>query len=64
MRKSLAELAAGIESRLDTVTRVDSAVGELTYEVSPGQLVSTAQILRDEFGFEMLIDLCGVDYLE
>jgi len=40
--------------------------GELTYEVSPADLLSVAQALRDGAGldFEMCMDVCGVDYLE
>ena len=37
-------------------------LGELTIEVSAAQYVAAARKLRDEFGFEQLIDLCGVDY--
>jgi NADH-quinone oxidoreductase subunit C len=37
---------------------------ELTIEVEPEQLLSVAKVLRDhdDFKFEELIDLCGVDY--
>ena len=39
---------------------------ELTVELPREQLLSVCQALRDEqnFGFEQLIDLCGVDYSE
>jgi NADH-quinone oxidoreductase subunit C len=42
------------------------ALGELTAEVPPAQLPAVCRALRDEpeFSFKMLIDLCGVDYLE
>jgi NADH-quinone oxidoreductase subunit C len=45
--------------------RLPSAVGQLTYQVAPDDLIACASKLRDEpdLGFEMLIDLCGVDYL-
>ncbi|EIJ42754.1 NADH:ubiquinone oxidoreductase 27 kD subunit [Beggiatoa alba B18LD] len=36
---------------------------EITIEVSSSQLLSTCQCLRDDFGFSILIDLCGIDYL-
>ncbi|MCK5336761.1 MAG: NADH-quinone oxidoreductase subunit C [Gammaproteobacteria bacterium] len=38
---------------------------ELTIEVSPADLISVATILRDheDFAFEQLVDLCGVDYI-
>ncbi len=40
------------------------AHGEATIEVAPEQLVETCLALRDEddFSFEQLSDLCGVDY--
>ena len=59
-------LAARIDSRFgDMVERVESTCRELTFVVSPGDLIEIATALRDEaeFGFEQLIDVCGVDYL-
>jgi NADH-quinone oxidoreductase subunit C len=57
-------LAARVGDRFgDLLVRVDSRCGELGYEVSPGKLHDVARALRDDFGFEMLIDICGVDYL-
>ena len=59
-------LAARIEERFgEQVERVDSICGELSYEVSKSALRDVALALRDEanFGFEVLIDVCGVDYL-
>ena len=37
--------------------------GEVTLEVPSADWHATALALRDEFGFEHLTDLCGVDYL-
>lgn len=57
-------LAASIVERFgDTLLRLDSRCGELGYEISPGNLLEVAGALRNDFGFEMLIDVCGVDYL-
>jgi len=44
---------------------VASTCGELTYELDKDNLTTVATSLRDEpeFGFEMLMDVCGVDYL-
>lgn len=59
-------LAARIESRFgDKVDRVASSCGELTFEVGKDDLIKVATALRNEadFGFEMLVDVCGVDYL-
>ena len=41
---------------------VTEARGETTVEVPSPQWHDTAVALRDEFGFEQLVDLCGVDY--
>ncbi len=43
--------------------RVLPTADQPTLEVPVEQWLETARILRDEFGFEQLIDLCGVDYL-
>ncbi len=42
------------------------AVGELTLEISRENLLLIAKALRDEsdFAFDMLVDVCGVDYLQ
>jgi NADH-quinone oxidoreductase subunit C len=37
-------------------------LNELTLEVPAAQYLALAQRLRDEFAFEEMIDLCGVDY--
>ena len=39
------------------------AHGETTLEVAPAEWLSAALELRDVFGFEIAVDLCGVDYL-
>ena len=48
------------------ITNTTEALGELTLEVNPAQLVPLCQFLRDDADchFEMLMDLCGVDYLD
>ncbi len=59
-------LAARIDERFgEQITRVQSICGELTYEVDKDDLHPVAPALRNEgeFGFEMLVDVCGVDYL-
>jgi len=49
----------------EQVRVVPSTCGELTIEVDRGDLIGVATALRNEadFGFEMLMDVCGVDYL-
>jgi NADH-quinone oxidoreductase subunit C len=57
-------LAARIDERFgEQATRVESRCGELTYEVDRSNLIEIASALRNEFGFDMLMDVCGVDYL-
>ena len=59
-------LAARIDERFgDQVTRVASSCRELTIEVGKEDLIAVATALRNEpeFGFEMLMDVCGVDYM-
>ncbi len=57
-------LAARIDERFrEQLTLVASTCGELTYEVEKDALLEVGSALRSEFGFEMLMDVCGVDYL-
>src|SRR5690606_25072709 len=37
--------------------------GEVTLELSPAHWHAACLALRDEHGFEQLVDLCGLDYL-
>jgi NADH-quinone oxidoreductase subunit C len=37
-------------------------VGEVTLEVAGSELVEVMRALRDDWGFEQLTDVCGVDY--
>jgi NADH-quinone oxidoreductase subunit C len=55
-----------LKARLqDRLVSVREALGETTVELTPDAWADAARILRDEpeFGFEQLIDLCGVDFL-
>lgn len=36
----------------------------ITIEVAPENLLSVCKTLRDDFAFEQLMDVCGVDYLD
>jgi NADH-quinone oxidoreductase subunit C len=59
-------LAARIDARFGgKVQRVESSCGELTYILAADDLIETATALRneEEFAFEQLMDVCGVDYL-
>lgn len=48
----------------DKLVSVTEQLGELTISVLPGNLLQVMEILRDhhELHFEMLMDLCGMDY--
>jgi len=59
-------MAARIDARFaEKMTRIDSSCDELTYELARADLVDVATALHDDeqFGFEQLMDVCGVDYL-
>jgi NADH-quinone oxidoreductase subunit C len=65
MTDSPSRLAEQLSKRFgDSLQGVTTAVGEVTVEIAPENLIEVATALRDEpaFGFEILIDLCGVDY--
>ncbi len=42
---------------------VNEAYGELTLAINSDDVLEVCQTLKDEFKFEILIDLCGIDYL-
>lgn len=66
MTDRLESLATKIDARFgEQVDRVASSCRELTYDVDKDDLIRVATALRNEaeFGFEMLMDVCGVDYL-
>jgi NADH-quinone oxidoreductase subunit C len=54
-----------VECFNDKIERLPSSVGELGYGVAAADLLDCCRKLRDEpdLGFELLVDLCGVDYL-
>ena len=59
-------LVARIDERFgEQMRRVPSICGELSYELDKDDLIEVATALRNkaDFGFEMLMDVCGVDYL-
>jgi NADH-quinone oxidoreductase subunit C len=65
MTSASRQLAEQLQKRFgDSLQAVIDAVGEVTIEVGCGQLLEVATALRDEprFAFEILIDLCGIDY--
>lgn len=61
------DLAARLEARFAAdVTSCTVACGETTLVIARPKLLEIGKALRDEadFAFELLIDLCGVDYSE
>jgi NADH-quinone oxidoreductase subunit C len=61
------QLAQQVQALLEgRVTRVDSLPDEVCFETSAEQLQGVARTLRDapELGFEQLMDVAGVDYLD
>ncbi|MBA3563173.1 MAG: NADH-quinone oxidoreductase subunit C [Gammaproteobacteria bacterium] len=65
MSRRIETLAARLGERFnETLVRADSSCGELTCELAASDLRSACIALRDEFGFELLMDVCGVDYLD
>ncbi|MGI9249178.1 MAG: NADH-quinone oxidoreductase subunit C [Woeseiaceae bacterium] len=66
MSEPYEKLASKIDARFgEQMRRVPSICRELTYELDKENLNEIATALRNEaeFGFEMLMDVCGVDYL-
>ncbi len=67
MSETIDALAAAVAARLgDRAKRGHSLPSEATFEVEAPQLLDVCATLRDadDLRFEMLTDLCGVDYLE
>ena len=67
MTSHLENIAGVVADQLGQVLeRIPSTCGELTFEVTAAQLLSAAATLREHpaLRFEMLIDLCGIDYLD
>lgn len=60
---NLNELNEGLQKALDKNLLSSSLQqNELTVVVSPEALIKTCHLLRDEFQFEQLSDLAGIDY--
>ena len=65
MSETSRQLAEQLQERFgDTLHAIIDAVGEVTVEVAGDDLLEVATALRDEdrFGFEILLDVCGIDY--
>jgi len=65
MSTSIEKLVERLEARFgENLKSCVTAVGEVTIEVPREQIIEVCTALRDDssFGFDQLIDLCGVDY--
>ena len=64
MTEHLLQLKQHLEKTFGAIAKVEAALNELTLTVKAEDYLAVALKLRDEpqFGFEQLIDLCGMDY--
>jgi NADH-quinone oxidoreductase subunit C len=64
MKQSVLDLQARLkEIASNFLVQESLEFDELTVEVQPEQAIEFFYLLRDQMGFDQLIDLCGVDYL-
>ncbi|MDX1482188.1 MAG: NADH-quinone oxidoreductase subunit C [Woeseiaceae bacterium] len=66
MSESRESMAARIDARFgDRLKAIDTSRDLLSYEVAPDALIDACRTLRDDedFRFEQLTDICGVDFL-
>ncbi|BCN93715.1 NADH-quinone oxidoreductase subunit C [Thiomicrorhabdus immobilis] len=65
MKQSVLDLQNNVNKVLgDLIVTSDIALNELTIEVAPKNSLKAFKCLRDDLGFEQLMDLCGIDYLD
>ena len=65
MKQSVLDLQNKVNQVLgDDVVSSTIDLGELTIELSPEKALAAFHVLKEELGFEQLMDLCGVDYLD
>jgi len=63
MRQTLTQLATALESKLKSkITATNIAFDELTIDIKAADVLSVCEILKSEFSFDQLIDVCGLDY--
>jgi NADH-quinone oxidoreductase subunit C len=61
--QALEDLGKAVQTKLGgKITGSKFAFGELTFDVERDSIVEVLGTLKSEFGFQMLIDLCAVDY--
>ena len=65
MKQSVLDLQNKVNQVLgDDVISSVIALGELTIELHPSKALVAFSLLKENLGFEQLVDLCGVDYLD
>ncbi|MGM0541015.1 MAG: NADH-quinone oxidoreductase subunit C [Pseudomonadota bacterium] len=65
MKQSVLDLQNKVNQLLGSdVVSSSIALGELTIELSPSKALAAFKLLKEELGFEQLMDLCGIDYLD
>jgi len=63
MSAALEKLGAAVLKKAKClISTAEVAFGELTLTAPAGTVVEALTVLRDQFEFQQLIDLCGVDY--
>ncbi len=64
MNERLIYLQQLLEKSFGGIGTIEARINELTLTIPAGQYITVAEKLRSDtsFGFEQLIDLCGVDY--
>jgi NADH-quinone oxidoreductase subunit C len=65
MKQSVLDLQKRVNQVLgDDIVSSTIALDELTIELSPATSLVAFKSLKEQLGFEQLMDLCGVDYLD
>lgn len=65
MKQSVLDLQNRVNEVLgNAVVESQIALDELTVEFAPENALDALKTLKDELGFDQLMDLCGVDYLD
>ncbi|MFO1351153.1 MAG: NADH-quinone oxidoreductase subunit C [Gammaproteobacteria bacterium] len=63
MSESTPSLVERLQTRFgDDLKQCKLEYGQVMLEVTPDRLITTLTALRDEFAFEQLVDVCGIDY--
>lgn len=63
MQTNHGPIADALRARFPEAQVLVGVRNEVTLEVAPAAWLAAARALRDEFGFEQCVDVCGVDYL-